>query len=74
MKVIFLNEKMSLIEDHIVELIINFIWKLFKVIGTLISYPVLFKKYHFHEIENEFWSGIIGVIFVSFILFIVLIF
>lgn len=59
---------MNFIEDQIFESIINFIWKLFKIIGSLISYPFLHKKYKLDEIENKYWSGIIGMLFVGSIL------
>lgn len=59
---------MNFIEDQIFESIINFIWRLFKIIGALISYPFLNKKYNLDEIENKFWSGIIGMVFIGSIL------
>ena len=56
---------MNFIEMIFGDFIFGFLWKAIRRIGALVSYPFLNTKYSMDEIFEQFWSGIIGVIFIS---------
>ncbi|TGD59801.1 hypothetical protein [Flavobacterium humi] len=56
---------MNIIEDGIGGIILNALWKLLKVIGTLIRWPFLSSKLNVEEIYQQNLSGVIGMVFLG---------
>jgi len=54
---------MSFIEMIFGDFVFDFLWKLARRIGSLLRWPFLNGKYSIDEIFQQFWSGIIGIVF-----------
>lgn len=53
---------MSVLEDLLFEKLFSFLWKVIKLIGSLIRFPFVNRKYNLEQLSNKNSSGVVGII------------